>query len=422
MNKYSRKIIKFLDNNFNESLSVNINDNELINKIKNIANIVIKNPVNYNITEIKINKIHNENYDKKYPLLYQLFKAKYHDFKTFLNWYNLKQNDINYSDYKDNPAYNLIFNPEKEREDLHKLLYNNGFISIDICHYFEINNITRIMIDNDKFSLNLYLTDHDISNKKYYLDKIIKVILFMHELNIKLINKQPQKIKVNVLLSHQRKELTQMSDYLSPININSGSAMRGIIITVWRDEELEKVLIHEIQHYLYCDFNVGTKEADYVTGIVNKYFKISGIDSVNESYNESMAHIISMCYQSCKLNIDIKKIYEYEIKFLLFQCAKLFKFYGAKLMSDKIVFKQTTNVLSYYVLKTYLLYNINNTIDLINKFGLKCVDLNIKIFGDYLDRILKETKLDIYVDKLIEKIDKIDECYVKRTLRMTAIN
>ena len=103
-----------------------------------------------------------------------------------------------------------------------------------------------------------------------------------------------------------------MSDYLSPININSGSAMRGIIVTVWRDEEIEKVLIHEIQHYLYCDFNVGTKEADYVTGIVNKYFKISGIDSVNESYNESMAHIISMCYQSCKLNMDIKKIYDYE--------------------------------------------------------------------------------------------------------------
>ena len=50
------------------------------------------------------------------------------------------------------------------------------------------------------------------------------------------------------MLSHQRKELSDISDYLSPINVNSGSAIRGDIVTVWRDEEIEKVLIHEIQH------------------------------------------------------------------------------------------------------------------------------------------------------------------------------
>ena len=120
--------------------------------------------------------------------------------------------------------------------------------------------------------------------------------------------------------------------------------------------------------------------------------------------------------------MDLEKIYNYEIKFLLFQCAKIFNFFGANKMTDKIVFKQTTNVLSYYILKTYLLYNINDTINLINKFELRCVDINIKIFGDYLDEILRKTKLDIYVDKIIENLDKLDDCYVKRTLRMTVIN
>ena len=421
MNKYSRKIINFLDNNIIDNIPNNINTNhELIQKIINIAKDIVKqqNEINYNMQITKINLIHNNNY----PLLYQLLKDEHSDFKSFLNWYNLKQNTINFNNYKDKPEFKLIFYPEKEREHLHHILYSNGFISIDICHYFEVNKITRIFINNTKFILNLYLTNDDISKKDYYLDKIIKVILFMYELNDKLINKNQKQIKINVLLSHQRKELSEISDYLSPINVNSGSAIRGDIVTVWRDEEIEKVLIHEIQHYLYCDFNIGTKDSEYVTEIVNKYFKVDGIDAVNESFNETMAHIINMCYQSCKLNMDLKEIYNYEIKFLLFQCAKIFNFFGANKMTDKIVFKQTTNVLSYYVLKTYLLYNINDTINLINKFELRCVDINIKIFGDYLDEILRKTKLDIYVDKIIENLDKLDDCYVKRTLRMTVIN
>ena len=421
MNKYSHKIINFLDNNIIDNIPNNINTNhELIQKIINIAKDIVKqqNQINYNMQITKINLIHNNNY----PLLYQLLKDEHSDFKSFLNWYNLKQNTINFNNYKDKPEFKLIFYPEKEREHLHHILYSNGFISIDVCHYFEVNKITRIFIDNKKFILNLYLTNDDISKKDYYLDKIIKVILFMYELNDKLINKNQKQIKINVLLSHQRKELSEISDYLSPINVNSGSAIRGDIVTVWRDEEIEKVLIHEIQHYLYCDFNIGTKDSEYVTKIVNKYFKVDGIDAVNESFNETMAHIINMCYQSCKLNMDLEKIYNYEIKFLLFQCAKIFNFFGANKMTDKIVFKQTTNVLSYYILKTYLLYNINDTINLINKFELRCVDINIKIFGDYLDKILRETKLDIYVDKIIENLDKLDDCYVKRTLRMTVIN
>ena len=287
MNKYSRKIINFLDNHITDNISRNINtNNDLIQKIINIARDILKqqNETYYNMQITKINLIHNNNY----PLLYQLLKDKHSDFKSFLNWYNLKQNSINFSDYKDKPEFKLIFYPEKEREHLHEILYSNGFISIDVCHYFEVNKITRIFIDNKKFILNLYLTDNDISKKDYYLDKIIKVILFMYELNFQLINKKQQQIRINVLLSHQRKELSDISDYLSPINVNSGSAIRGEIVTVWRDEEIEKVLIHEIQHYLYCDFNIGTNESEYVTGIVNKYFKVDGIDAVNESFNETI--------------------------------------------------------------------------------------------------------------------------------------
>ena len=195
MNKYSHKIINFLDNHITDNISRNINtNNDLIQKIINIARDILKqqNETYYNMQITKINLIHNNND----PLLYQLLKDKHSDFKSFVNFYNLKQNSINFSDYKDKPEFKLIFYPEKEREHLHEILYSNGFISIDVCHYFEVNKIIRITVDNDKFILNLYLTDDDISKKDYYLDKIIKVILFMYELNFQLINKKQQQIEL----------------------------------------------------------------------------------------------------------------------------------------------------------------------------------------------------------------------------------
>ena len=418
MNKYSQKIVNFLDENLKDNFKNKININHLlIQQIINIAKEINEEKIDYNnLYMINIDKIHND----KYPILYQMFITQYPNFRDFLTWYIINQQNI-YIDRNHN-VYKLLFS-NQERKHLHNILYNNQFISIDVCYYFEINNIVKYTIDNDIFELNLYLTENDITDKFIYLEKIIKIIKFMYNLNLKLINKKPEKIKVTVLLSHQRKEFSEL-DILTPININSGSAMREILVTVWREEELEKVLIHEIQHYLACDFYIGTQDYDYVKNILNNYFKVSGNDMVNESYNETMAHIISMCYQSVKLNMSLDKMYDYEMKFLLLQTAKIINFFGGNNIFTTN-YKQTTSVLSYYVIKTILFYNINNTIDLINNFELKCIDNNIKTYGDYLDKILEVTKKDNinnYIISLINIINNLKECFIKRTLRMTAIN
>lgn len=420
MNKYSQKITNFIDEKIKVDLEININHNNLlIKEIIQIAKAAIELKLNYSDYNISyIDKLHD---DKNYPIIYHLFTPYYKNFTDFLNWYIIKQQLINFNDYslKNNKYYQLIFNPDISRKELHDILYNNNFISIDICHYFEINDIIKVNIDNDIFNLNLYVAKQDEEQINYYLEKIIRVIIFMYNINTSLINKKKQKINANVLISHQRKEIGKL-ELLSPININSGSAIRNNIITVWREEEIEKVLIHEIQHYYSCDFHIETLNYNYVKDIINKYFTVDGVDMVNESYNETLAHIINMCYQSCKLNISINKIYDYEITFLLFQTAKIIKLFGGTSVFNTI-FKQTTSVLSYYVIKTFLLFNVNNTIDLINNFELKCVDDNIKLYGDYVDKILKETKIKDYINKMLEILNNLDDCFISRTLRMTAI-
>ena len=60
MNKYSHKIINFLDNNIIDNIPNNINTNhELIQKIINIAKDIVKqqNQINYNMQITKINLI-----------------------------------------------------------------------------------------------------------------------------------------------------------------------------------------------------------------------------------------------------------------------------------------------------------------------------------------------------------------------------
>ena len=109
MDKYSRKIVNFLDNYVKDNISIdnNINDNhELIKHLKKIASEILSKQINYVPTLININQIDND----KYPKLYYLFKGTYPEFNKFLLWYNENQQDINCIEYQNNPVYDLIFN------------------------------------------------------------------------------------------------------------------------------------------------------------------------------------------------------------------------------------------------------------------------------------------------------------------------
>jgi len=427
MNKYSTKIVNYLDENFNQPINdIDINK-DLLKKILTICKEITSKTISYNPVSVDINSLHN---DYNRPLIYQLYLPYYRNFGEFLNWYMINQFSNNLSVVNtSSKEYKDIFYPDNSRNHLHSLLYNNGFIGLDVIHYFEITPLTKVTVDNDIFNLTLYLPTMFKTRIDEYLSKIIKIIYLMNEINVKLINNKQQKLNVNVLLSLQRKEFTEF-DTLTPMNVNSGSALRNVEVLVWREEELEKVLIHELLHYINCDFDAGCKEYKYVKDIVSSFFKVTGTDMVNESYNEIVANIINMCYQSCKLNIDLKKIYEYEIKFSLLQVAKIIKFYGGKNFKDiiniNINFKQTTSVLSYYVIKTYLLYNINETIDLVTNFDFKCDSDKITKYGDYLKKIISKINNDLtveqYINMLMSKIDGLDNCFIRRTLRMTAIN
>ena len=144
-----------------------------------------------------------------------------------------------------------------------------------------------------------------------------------------------------------------------------------------------------------------------------------------------MALLLHMIYQSEILKMDIEMIYSYEMYFSIFQMAKIIVFFGGnsfesifkKNKSSHIVFKQSTSVLSYYIIKTLLLFNINDTLDLLQKFELKCDSNKIGEYKLFLEKIFEDRTISKLVDKIIPIIKDLDSNkFISRTMRMVAIS
>jgi hypothetical protein len=218
---------------------------------------------------------------------------------------------------------------------------------------------------------------------------------------------------------------------LGPVNINSGSTYPGIEISLWRYEEVYKVLIHELVHYYELDFNIFHPEYKKTEELSNKIFNLNGSDKMFEAYTETLANIIHCCLIEYYTGIAFEKLIWLETSFTLFQIAKIINYFGFNSAfeilkknqneKNKKKINQTTSVLSYFIIKGSFLFNINkyikfvgNNIRMKNKLNtfLNLVEI-CTTDNTYLESI------DKYIDYLTNT-ENIDE-YIKNTMRMTCI-
>jgi hypothetical protein len=128
-------------------------------------------------------------------------------------------------------------------------------------------------------------------------------------------------------------------------------------VVVYREEEMTKVLIHELIHYIGIDFkNIDSKDEQEL----NEYFKLIGRKSINinESFTDTLACLINTGLYTLlgrgdynEFIINLKK----ERKFILDQAQKVLINGGYMIVDDVIVAtkssRESTHVMSYYVLK-----------------------------------------------------------------------
>jgi len=167
-----------------------------------------------------------------------------------------------------------------------------------------------------------------------------------------------KKIKLYYFDTLIQKQFNKNTDYLCSENINSGLSGSDYII-IWRREELYKVLIHELIHYLNLDIKQNDKLDTIIKYNIGKFnYPIL----INESITEIQAQFIHTIYilisDNTKLEDVInlfKKFYLLEHIFSWYQFSKIMKFFSIDSFDEQLIkenFNQTSNAYSYYILKT----------------------------------------------------------------------
>lgn len=493
LSKNTEKIIEIIDdlNELNRNFEYSYFTPKTIKPFYDSIYKLYKN-LNFDIISKEITNINTSDFCGTFDLLEYLLENNYiDDFK------NLK-----YDEHENTSLDNIIKNKEKDKckiwinlngKNLLRKLFSlkdkkeipsNLFDKLSIIDHDLLTEFTPFDIIEYlgeskliKYVFNLKYFDTIISLKIVTKNSLKKPMLYRLINNILLmiaLNNQKEKhngtISIVLVLTNYRKKLPTDYKVLGPREINSGVCMfRQNKILIFRREEFEKLIIHELCHLLYLDFSV--IDIPNITNIVN-------INPNTEfRINESLTEIISLIIHSIvvSINLSTKKNYKlastlinYEINFNLIQVAKILNHFGFENANDffnkyhkespntnenevkvegevektnqnqnevqqkssinlyqpKDKFKQTTSVLSYYIIKTAVFYNKYLLHQFFKENFVKYNYINKDIsINKYIELVIKSLQNKYYqnsVDFLMNNMQTKNK-YFLETLRMSCI-
>lgn len=269
----------------------------------------------------------------------------------------------------------------------------------------KLNNGYFIKSNNIEIS---FFSKKSLNKVKQILLKKIKIVSSLK----KLFNRENAIQKITIYDINEKKILPNKNNItIGPCHCNSGYCnvihneyVNGSIV-LYRNEELIKVLIHESIHGNFIDYNI----------IVNQYK--SNMDKkictnynilLNESFTETFACLINMILVNYYTKISIDTIFKNEVKHMINIFVKIINHYDINKIDDIIVkngckkyFKQSTNVFSYYILKTLNYIYINDFLKIMEKNTNNYYSVNNNLFNkEYIDFVFnKINNLDKYIYK-----------------------
>jgi len=288
-------------------------------------------------------------------------------------------------EYKKNPIEisentKLLGQMKKEREDICKFiksLITKNPIKITKKHFVNNNNFLKNIIKYtktdwvDSTNVRKELDTLDSSHLIEWdniriiiigdglLDRIEYIVYFIEYLKMKT-NKKT-KLDIYLVLTGLEKQFPTDNSVVDIRTANSGyTDFRENIIFIWRREECEKVLFHELIHFYDMDHKFENVHLD--------------LKATETSYHEAITDFkgiyYHLIYLSIITNYPIKKLLEMEYMFIRNQALQMNIYLGLGTWDNinSILIKQNTPAFSYYILK-YLLFKYSLSND-INKFIL----------------------------------------------------
>ena len=255
---------------------------------------------------------------------------------------------------------------------------------------------------------------------------------------------------------------TSLEKHLPPSNLyildenNANTAFtrtcpKNSEIVIYRKEEWFKVLIHETFHNFGLDFSdMDTKDC---TNHILQLFPVKSEVNLYESYTEFWAEIMNACFCSffllknktnkneflstCEIIIHFERLYSFfqlvkTLRFMSLTYNNLFENTVESHILRETMYKEKTNILSYYIIKTILLNNYNGFLNWCKIHNISLLQFNktIKNLKDYclfieknykqLDMLKNVAKTEKFFNEMKSKeINK--QSFLFTNMRMTVL-
>jgi len=322
-------------------------------------------------------------------------------------------------------------------------LFNADSFPTEVRNHIDENSIYNFSytfsLFNRSIKVNFITEDPDselkIDTYNKYVEKILVWLCIINEYSSKKCSKT---LTIYIYLTSLYKQLPESNIHiLDEINVNTAFTYTCPVVSeivVFRKEEWFKVLMHETFHNFALDFS-DMNISDCNEKILS-IFKVNSEVNLFEAYTEFWAEIMNAVFCSFYLLKDRNDLKEFlknceffinfERTFGFFQLVKALDFMGLKykyLYSNdtlsvsmrKTLYKEKTNVLSYYILKMVLINNYQGFLSWCdtNNFSLMQFKKTISNLEEFCNFIEKNCKIPTMIDgiscmeNLLESVKRV---------------
>lgn len=323
--------------------------------------------------------------------------------------YNNERKNIEYTTNK------IAFKFESNRQNVFSMSLYTQFCEKKIINFI-IENTNNYFIYNAKLNTNkiiIYLVPFFEFDMIKFIETFIgRIFIFLEFLKIK-----NQTIKIFVYATSFKKRLPNNKKSLDVGEINSACAFTfpEKCISIYRWEEVNKLIIHELVHYLDLDINV-----DIDNLLIEKYH-INGQCLSRETYAELIGVFFNVMFKSIETNQSFEHLFEIERAFSLCQIYKIFKFFKIKSTNELYKLKSNTNLFTYYIVKGSILAN-EKILDFFNYLYNKNYPFKFKQeYNNWFGLLALNSINNLNTLNNLQVCETIVEKELRETMRMTIV-
>ena len=372
------------------------------------------------------------------------------------NIYTSIENADNYIQMIKNTPNFYIFSSEKinnVNEIPKPKLFNSESFPLEIRNHIDLysnyySSYTFSLFDRN---INIIFIEEKPSANKKYQEYIEKILTWFWIVNKYASKKCSKNITIYIYLTSLKKELPESYIHiLNENNINTAFTYTCLLeseIVVYRQEEWFKVFIHETFHNFALDFS--DMDVNKSHKHINKIFPVESDINLFESYTEFWAEIMNSAFCSYFILKNKKNFNEFlsNFNFLInfertygfFQMVKVLKFIGLtynhlysnskeSVILRKTLYKEKTNVLSYYVIRVILINNYQGFLQWCNKnnsnlIQFKKTNANLDSFCKFIEENYKKKELLNEIENMENILSNINmkkqDKFIMNNMRMT---